>query len=52
MSAGQYFDIISILLRVLILVAFTLVFLYVVYCEKEKTAPSQKTPKEAERAAA
>lgn len=51
MSVGQYFDVLSILLRVLILIAFALVFLYIVYCEREKIAGSaQKTAKKAERA--
>lgn len=51
MSLEQYFDIISILLRVLILVAFALIFLYIFYCEREKITPVQKTSKEVEKAA-
>ncbi|MEM1998083.1 MAG: hypothetical protein QXU02_06445 [Candidatus Bathyarchaeia archaeon] len=51
MSVGQYFDALNILLRVLILIAFALVFLYIVYCERERiTGSAQKTAKEAERA--
>ncbi|MCX8171664.1 MAG: hypothetical protein N3E47_06850 [Candidatus Bathyarchaeota archaeon] len=48
MSVEQYFDVISILIRVLILVAFALIFIYIVYCEREKITSAQKTAKEGE----
>ncbi|MEM1607611.1 MAG: hypothetical protein QXJ13_07505 [Candidatus Bathyarchaeia archaeon] len=49
MSVEQYFDTVGVLLRVLILIAFALIFLYIFYCEREKIVP-QKASKEVERA--
>lgn len=40
--SAEYFNLLSLLLRVLIFIAFALVFLYIVYCEGEKTVKSQK----------
>jgi len=42
MSVIQYFDVIGILLKVLVLITFTLLFLYIVYCEREKTSSEQR----------
>jgi hypothetical protein len=36
-----YFDNLSLLLRILIFVAFILIFLYLAYCEGEKTTKTE-----------